>query len=127
MKNALSALAVSFALLAGAGCVGSSTVVDNIEDSTLVVVNDSDFALVEAYVTFIDSPSWGPNLLGGDVLLPGEELFLDGFPCDFYDAMLVAEDGLSCELYDIELCFDDATWVITNDTCASWFQKPESE
>jgi hypothetical protein len=36
--------------------------------------------------------------------------------------MLVAEDGLACELSGISLCFDDATWVIDNETCGEFFR-----
>ena len=129
MKNKLvPSLALCLALVtAGAGCGGGSAVgVDNIEDSTVTVVNESDFAITELYVTYAGSPSWGPNQLFGDALFPFEQIVLHGFPCDFYDVMLVAEDGVTCELRDIELCFDDAAWYITNDTCDEFFAKAEA-
>ena len=85
-------------------------------DASLLVINESDFAIVELYLTEVNNPDWGPNLLGGDVLLPGEDLLL-GVACDFYDALLVDEDGVDCEIQGIDLCLNDADWVIRNDTC----------
>ena len=84
--------------------------------ASLTVWNQSDFALTEIYLTDVGSPTWGPNLLRGDVLLPGEQLTL-GVLCDTYDALIVDEDGVDCEINSIDLCFNDATWVIRNNTC----------
>jgi len=107
-------LAAAIALGVAAGCSDDD---DFIAEASLVVVNQSDFAIYEIYLTEFDNPDWGPNLLGGDVLLPTEELVL-GVPCDFYDALLVDEEGVECELFDLDLCLNDATWVIRNNTCA---------
>jgi hypothetical protein len=90
---------------------------DDFVDATLLVVNESDFAIVEIFLTEVGNPDWGPNLLRGDVLLPGED-FLLGVDCDFYDALLVDEDGVECEVLDIDLCLNDANWIVTNNTCA---------
>ena len=92
-------------------------IVDPVQDSTLLVVNESDFAIEEIYITDLGSPTWGPNLLAGDVLLPFEDILLTDILCDAYDVLIVAEDGLVCELGGISLCFDGATWILTNDTC----------
>ena len=51
------------------------------------------------------------------MLFPDEEILL-GVSCDFYDALVVDEEGVDCELLDLDLCFNDATWVIQNDTCS---------
>jgi hypothetical protein len=126
-RIAHSTVAVVFSLALVAGCGGGdgggTVIIDNVDDSTLLVVNDSDFAIEELYVTSVASSTWGPNQLGRDVLLPDEDILLTGIPCDFHDVMLVAEDGVTCELHDIDLCFDDATWVITNQTCDEFFRK----
>lgn len=87
-----------------------------IEESTLLVVNESDFVIEELYVTDVGNPSFGPNLLAGDALFPGEEILL-GVTCDFYDVLIVDEDGVECEIDAIDLCLNDATFVINNDTC----------
>jgi hypothetical protein len=98
-----------------ASCV-SDDGVGVIADSSLLVSNESDFAIIEIYLTDIGDPDWGPNLLRGDVLLPGEELLL-GVDCGFYDALLVDEDDVECEVLDLDLCLNDADWVIRNNTC----------
>ena len=85
-------------------------------DATLTVANESDYVIEEIYLTEIDNPSWGRNLLGRDVLFPGEEMTL-GVSCDYYDALIVDEDGVECEVYDLDLCLNDALWVIRNRTC----------
>ena len=100
------------------GCAGSATVeVEPTPGASLTVVNDSDYVIYEIYLTETDNPDWGPNLLRGDVLYPDEELVL-GVPCDFYDALLVDEDDVECEVHDLNLCLNDAVWVIRNNTCS---------
>jgi hypothetical protein len=104
-------------LVGAVGCSGSAEVIIDDPDATLLVDNQSDFAIVEIRVTPVGDPSWGPNLLGGDVLLPGESLLLD-VECDTYDALLVDEDGVDCELENVNLCLNDADWIIRNNTCS---------
>ncbi|HLL21986.1 MAG TPA: hypothetical protein VK427_07640 [Kofleriaceae bacterium] len=107
MTKSLLALPLAAAL---AACTGGS-------DATLTVVNDSDYTIHEIYLTETNNSNWGPNLLRGDVLFPDEEFVL-GVPCDFYDALVVDEDDVQCEVTDLDLCLNDATWVIRNNTCA---------
>lgn len=95
------------------GCV----IVDDNNDSSLLVVNQSDFTIYELYVTPIGNQSWGPNLLGGDVLFPNESINL-GIECGTYDALLVDETNAMCEVNNLDLCFDDADWIIRNNSCA---------
>lgn len=107
-------LALLTALLAS-GCV-----VDNSDNgATLRVKNHSDFMIDELYVTGIGNASWGPNLVAGDPMKPGDTVDVD-VACGTYDAQLVDHSGTVCELDAIDLCFDDATWVITNSTCEAF-------
>ncbi|MBA3451984.1 MAG: hypothetical protein H0T42_02670 [Deltaproteobacteria bacterium] len=91
-------------------------IVDDVDDASLRVVNDSDFVIEEIYLTDVGSPTWGPNLLRGDVLFPDEEILL-GVRCSRYDVLVVDEDGVDCEVNSVDLCLNDATWVIQNNTC----------
>lgn len=113
-----SLLALPMAVLIGCSAEGSVEIDDPgpIPGASLTVVNDSDFTLYEIYLTETNNSSWGPNLLRGDVLFPDEELSL-GVDCDFYDALIVDEDGVECEVHDLDLCLNDATWIIRNNTC----------
>lgn len=107
----LAAAAASFA----AGC----TVEEGPADASLTVINNSDFVIEEIYLTDVDARGWGANVLSTDVLFPGEELVLD-VDCGFYDALLVDEDGVECEIEGIDLCLNDATWNIYNNTCVAF-------
>lgn len=87
-------------------------------DGLLRIDNDSSFDLFEIYVTPIDASTWGPDLLGGDILFPGESLSVE-VGCDYYDAMVVDEFGNQCEILSLDLCGDSAVWSITNDALAA--------
>jgi len=108
---------ISLSLAACGGGGSADVIIDDSPDSSLVVDNQSDFAITELYLTSVNSGSWGPNLLRGDVLLPDENVTL-GVDCGFYDALLVDEDGVDCEIDDLDLCLNDAVWVIRNNTCS---------
>ena len=109
----LTAAVVTALALAATACTGG--------DSSLEIANDSSYVLTEIYIAPIDTVSWGPDLTGGDVILPGESLIIDSIDCDTYDAMVVDDTGVECILFDLDLCFDDAIWVVddfTLDSCA---------
>lgn len=110
------AIAACLSLVTAACTDDGETVIIDTPGASLAVVNDSDFVIEEIYLTEVGSPTWGPNLLRGDVLFPGEQLLL-GVGCDFYDALVVDEDGVECEVLDLDLCANDATWIIRNNTC----------
>jgi hypothetical protein len=105
---------LGFVAVATTGCV---VVEDDGYDSSLLVSNHSDFEIHEMYVTDVDSATWGPNLLGGAILFPNESVSL-AIECGLYDAMMIDETGAVCEVSNIDLCFDDADWVIRNTTCS---------
>jgi hypothetical protein len=94
--------------VAVAGCSDSS--------GTLHVRNNSDFAIVEIQVTSVGSDTWGPNLIDGDVLDPGQSLIID-VSCDRYDARLTDDSGAECTVHNLDLCASTADWVIHNDDC----------
>lgn len=105
----------SIALLALTTAATGCVIADG--DSSLFVANDSDFEIHEMYVTPIESPTWGPNLLRGSILFPGDSMQL-AVDCGTYDALLIDETGAACEVSTIDLCFDTADWIITNRSCA---------
>lgn len=84
-------------------------------ESYVEVVNESDWDIVEFYLSPSDSRSWGEELLDGFELWPGESLELEGIPCDTYDVQVVDEDGDVCIVTEIDLCGDAESWVIDND------------
>jgi hypothetical protein len=84
-------------------------------DASITVLNDSDYVLVDIRVSPVGAASWGPNLLRGDALFPGEELTVV-LDCDYYDVLVEDELGATCVLADLDLCFSDDLWVIRNST-----------
>jgi hypothetical protein len=106
-------------LTLGATAPGCLIVTDD-DDASLEVVNESDFVIEELYLTEVDNRDWGPDLLRGDVLFPDESIVLVDIECDFYDAQMIDETGAVCEAYELDLCLNDAVWVIRNNTCTVW-------
>jgi hypothetical protein len=109
MRFIASLAVIATTAVAASGCVTS--------DSSLLVSNRSDFEIHEMYVTPSNSPSWGPDLLDGTILFPGESTYI-GLDCGTYDAMLIDETGAVCEVTNLDLCFDDADWIIRNSSCS---------
>lgn len=111
-----SKLVLTFALLVAVlsgGCIVT-------DDSSLTIMNDSDYAIVEINLTPTDSSTWGRNLLGSEWLYPGEEITIDFIDCDYYDVRLVDDTYAECIIEDVDFCFDSDVWVITNyflDSC----------
>lgn len=123
LSSILSILAVGALAAALSACVMAPA---DDDDSTLLVVNASDYRVDEIYLTYYDSSSWGPNLLRSP-LYPDEDVLLVDIECDYYDALLVDEDGVECELRDVDLCFSDATWYLRNNTCDIFAAKGDAD
>ena len=69
--------------------------------------NDSSLTLMEFYVSPTDSDYWGNDLLGADVVFPGEGgdvVISDGLSTCTYDIMGVFENGDEVGDYGIDLC-----------------------
>ena len=119
MTKALRTTAI-LALVLTASALGSGCIIvdDDDPDSTLTIDNASDFVIEEIRVARTDvNEPYGPNLIPG-ALFPDEAVTI-ALDCDFYDVLIVDELGAECELIDLDLCFDDAVWVITNSQLAS--------
>ncbi|HEU4726363.1 MAG TPA: hypothetical protein VFT22_00675 [Kofleriaceae bacterium] len=114
MKDVRFVWSLACALGAAALAAGCSS-----SDATLRVENRSDFPIVELYVAPVGSSHWGDNLLHGDPLDPGDSFVL-GVTCDTYDALLVDNAGVDCQLDAIDLCLNNADWIIHNSTCVSF-------
>ena len=56
--------------------------------------------------------AWGDDLLGAEILDPGESFEISRIACDTYDVRVVDEDDDECILDSVDLCLDDATWQI---------------
>jgi len=110
----LRSLACTLAAL-GSFALTTGCVADSGPDATLTVFNDSGFTIVELNLVPNFAGTWGRDYLGGRDLLDGEEITL-AVDCGFYDARLIDEDGFVCEVLDLDLCLNNADWVITPTT-----------
>jgi hypothetical protein len=74
------------------------------------LVNGSDITITHVYVSPSDARDWGDDILGVDVLLPGESVDIlfsrfDGEAGNcFYDIMVMGKDGEEGYLYGVDLC-----------------------
>ena len=89
------------------------------KDSTLTIVNNTDWEIHHIYLTPADSEKWGPDQLGKEVLGPDESITLKGIPCDVYDIKVVDEDGGFCIVQDVDLCKVKSRWVISQDVLSA--------
>ena len=100
---------VSLIALAGLGaCADDSSDLD----STLTIENESSYSFAEINLSPEDSVSWGADLLGADILAPGEVLEVSGVACDVYDIRVIDDEGDECILTSVDLCLDNAVWRI---------------
>ena len=109
-SDMLNRIALLAALVIGTSACASGSV---------TITNQSDFTIVEMHVTETTNISWGPNLLAGNVLLPGEQTTVST-ACANYDIMLVDSTNVSCEIDNIDLCLNNADFVIYNNTCTAF-------
>jgi hypothetical protein len=93
------------------------TVVEDGADSTVTLVNESEYAIYQMFMSPTSEPVWGPDQLGEDVLLPGESVSI-AVDCDAYDVRLVDDEGEECVLEDVQVCLEDAVWHLTDDALA---------
>ncbi len=90
------------------------------DDGVLSVLNDSSFVIEELRVARVGSRFYGPDLLAGRALFPGESIAIR-LDCDFYDVLFVDALNLECVVLDIDVCFDRTVFVIDDvllNTCA---------
>jgi hypothetical protein len=80
--------------------------------STLTVENHSSVSLIEMNLSPTTSISWGADLLGTDVLEPGDVVHFSGVDCGTYDIRIVDETNDACILDSVDLCLSNAVWSI---------------
>ncbi|HEU0030468.1 MAG TPA: hypothetical protein VFQ53_07545 [Kofleriaceae bacterium] len=103
---------VAITTLSLAACAAESDPDPIDPGSMLAIQNDSSFTFVEINLAPIDSTTFGPDLLGANVLDPGERLEISDIDCDTYDIRVVDETNAMCILSAVDLCLDNAVWHI---------------
>ena len=102
----LAALAVAaFVLSAPAAQAAGKT-------ATVKIVNKSNWAIHELYLSPVNVEEWGPDQLRQQVIEPNATFTLSGIPCDTWDVKLVDQDGDECVVPDVDICGGSGTWTI---------------
>ncbi len=82
------------------------------DNSKVIVLNESNWAIHEMYFSPTDETEWGEDQLGSTTIETGEQFTLTGVPCDKWDVKVVDEDGDECVIENVGLCADTDKWVI---------------
>jgi hypothetical protein len=83
--------------------------------SRVTIENRSHWAIHQIFLTPFESTAWGDGQLGPSELIgTGQSLELRGIDCDTYDVKLVDEDGDECVIQDVDLCLEDAKWILND-------------
>lgn len=105
--TAMKTLALASVLALSLGACASED-----DSSSLVIANESSYSFIEINLSPIDRVAWGADLLGTDILIPGEQLETSGIECGIYDIRVIDEDNDMCVLDTVDLCQDSAVWRI---------------
>lgn len=74
------------------------------------LINGSSITITHVYVSASDARDWGDDILGRDVLLPGEsvDILFSRFDGEagqcLYDIWVIGKDGEEGYLYGVDLC-----------------------
>jgi hypothetical protein len=112
MRISKQSLGLCLALTLAAGCAADDPDDPIVGDSSLTIENDSSFTFIEINLSPVDQADFGSDLLGAEVLDPGDTFVISDIDCDVYDIRLVDEDSDECILTGVDLCFSDAVWSI---------------
>lgn len=103
----------AFVVLAG---LAASPVFAAGSDASVVIRNDSSWAIHQLFISSVDTQEWGPDQLGEHVIDTGGGTYtLTDIPCGAYDVQLIDEDGDECIVGDVGLCASKGAWVITDE------------
>lgn len=80
------------------------------------IVNNSNKAIRNVYLSHVDSDDWSGNQLDGSIISPGHSFTLSNVTCDQQQVKIIGEDQDGCFVSAIVNCGDSATWTITDDT-----------
>jgi hypothetical protein len=78
----------------------------------VVLRNDSAYTIYQIHMSRTNDDSWRRDLLGSDVLSPGESITITASPGQ-YDLKLVDEDGDTCTVLRLSV-LENKDWTITN-------------
>ncbi|HEX8299193.1 MAG TPA: hypothetical protein VF594_08545 [Rubricoccaceae bacterium] len=90
--------------------MSSATAQDGV--GVITVMNESDLTLYYLYASSCQEDAWGDDLLGSDVIAPGDH-FEVPLNSGCWDLKAVAEDGQEVETYRVDLSAQDVVvWTV---------------
>lgn len=107
---------ISLGLLVLVGVSAARPAAADRSNSEVEIINDSDWAIHQLYLSPVSEEDWGVDQLGEHVIeANGGSFTLNRIPCNDYDVRLVDEDGDVCVVGEVPLCGDSDSWTISND------------
>jgi len=83
------------------------------ESASVLIDNQSGENVDAVFITPSTSPTWGSNLLGGNIIPIGQSHVFSGFTPDTYDIRVELDVALVAHKWDIELSSGETyTWVL---------------
>lgn len=76
------------------------------------IVDGTGIDIHHLFIAPVDSPSWGEDLLGEEILPYGAIAYVERIPRGDYDTMVVDEDGYTYGRFGVT-CDEDWYWTIT--------------
>ncbi len=93
----------------------SATALAGDTDADVTIVNNSDWAIYQLFLSPTSENEWGPDQLGDAIIPPnGGTFLLHSIPCTVYDVKVVDEDGDTCVIGQVPLCAESHRVTITN-------------
>jgi hypothetical protein len=84
--------------------------------TSVSIVNNSNKAVVNVYLSHVNSDDWGVNQLGDTTISPGQSFSLNNVACDQQQVKVISEDEDGCYSSTVVSCGSSSTWTITNST-----------
>lgn len=103
----LSAIGLTAGLLAGAALIEPAEAAQDGLDRWVLIRNNSSVAMMEFYGSNVDRTVWEEDILGLDVLVPGESVWVnfdDGSGYCRFDLRAVFENGAEETQFGVNVC-----------------------
>ncbi|MBM2810580.1 MAG: hypothetical protein HW416_1339 [Chloroflexi bacterium] len=97
-----------FSILAAAVLLALGAMTASADQRDFTLINGSAITITNAYVEKSDLNTWGEDVLGLDVLPPGEsiDITFSGYDADecLFDIKVIGRNGEEGYLYKVDLC-----------------------
>jgi hypothetical protein len=85
--------------------------------SKIKIINKSNWAIDNIYLSPTNKASWGADILGSDEVLEPNESITILVDCATWDVKFVAKDAAECIVKDLDICEQEGSWTIDDLGC----------